>query len=527
MNSYFMMKILVKISKFLHKWIGLFILIIMILMSLSGIILNHPETFSEFNVDKSYVPKQYHLENWNRSSLISIKFLSDSANSDGFIYGNTGIYYIDNNGIISNIMTEPFPKSAWNRRTKSIEIVKFNGNKSLLAGTFDGLYLYDIPTRNWRKIELNGKSKRIQKILVNNCIINVFTESELYRGKLEKLEFRSVKLIKNVEEDRISILQLFFKLHSGDFLGIFGRLIFDAIAIIITFLSVSAIYIWIYPKKRKFDSKRGVEHKKTQLNIFKIFNKYHLKLGIYTSIFLLIIAGTGLFMRPPFIGYILSGSIPEKYYPGISYENKFKGQIRNALYEKTTGKFLLDTKDGVWVETLHDSNKFHRIDLPVPIFAMGATVFEQDNQGDLLIGSFAGLFKINTTTGKPINLTRGNLSINNSSGRPSENLITGYFKDNNGNEYFTSHFTGLNGLNNKNLSKYSMPKFISDEFKLSLWHYAFEIHNARFFFDWIGNLYILVIPVLSILFLIIILTGIFDWIWRKRKKINQVLIAKT
>ena len=50
---------------------------------------------------------------------------------------------------------------------------------------------------------------------------------------------------------------------------------------------------------------------------------------------------------------------------------------------------------------------------------------------------------------------------------------------------------------------------------MPLWNYLFEIHNARFFKDVVGGLYILIIPLGSLLLLLITLSGIYDWIFLK------------
>lgn len=52
---------------------------------------------------------------------------------------------------------------------------------------------------------------------------------------------------------------------------------------------------------------------------------------------------------------------------------------------------------------------------------------------------------------------------------------------------------------------------------------AFEIHNGRFFKDWIGGFYILIIPLGSLLYVLIILSGVYDWFYIKvLKNANQM-----
>ena len=57
-----------------------------------------------------------------------------------------------------------------------------------------------------------------------------------------------------------------------------------------------------------------------------------------------------------------------------------------------------------------------------------------------------------------------------------------------------------------------MPAAMADQYRMPLWNYMFELHNGRFFRDLIGNWYLLV-PILgSLLFLLLTITGIYDWL---------------
>jgi len=47
---------------------------------------------------------------------------------------------------------------------------------------------------------------------------------------------------------------------------------------------------------------------------------------------------------------------------------------------------------------------------------------------------------------------------------------------------------------------------------MPLWNWLFEIHNGRFFKDLIGEWYILIVPLGSLLFVLITLSGVYDWI---------------
>ncbi len=509
------MRKIVKISKFLHKWIGLLFIIYIIYMSITGIILSHPEFFSEIDVPQSLTPHQYDFYNWNRSALISIV----KSDSSEYIYGYNGIYEISSGSKqAKSIMHAPFPSSAWNMKTRTAIAAEIGGKKKLIAGTFDGIYSYDIQTKRWEKHKIDGESKKMTKILDVRDSIFAFSESEMYVSAKDALNFKAVRLEKAEDDNTFSLMDYFFDLHNGRFLGQFGVILYDIVGIIAIFLSVSAFYMWYYPKRRKKASKKKLTHSIKELKIFKMFNKYHLKFGIWTFVILAIWSLTGIFMRPPLIMFILSEKVSNTYHVGISRDSDFSEKLRNVLYYPNADIFVFDTKDGVYAQQEPHSNKLSETYLPIPIFAMGATVFDTDIDGNLLIGSFAGLFEINGETGRISDVTSGNST--SGIGRPSENLVTGYFVDDDGVKYITSHYAGLIALNGYANPKYEMPKEIADNLKLSLWNYAFELHNGRFFADWIGEIYILIVPLSGILFLLLIFSGVLDWIWRKRRKIS-------
>ena len=66
-----------------HKYIGLFLSIILVWMSVSGILLNHPDLIANIGISKAYFPDEYIPENWNRGGIQDIVYLND----DTFIIG--------------------------------------------------------------------------------------------------------------------------------------------------------------------------------------------------------------------------------------------------------------------------------------------------------------------------------------------------------------------------------------------------------------------------------------------------------
>lgn len=510
------MKWIFKISKFLHKWVGLVLAAFLVWMSISGILLNHPELISNIDVAKILLPEQYHVENWSRSSLINLLSSKKQGNIK-FIGGYQGVFISNDDGYnFKEFMQGEFPSSAYYRKTKSILLIEKNEKEYLLAGTYNGLYELELGKNYWKKINLPDNDLRIVKLLEYKNKLYVFSESDCFISDKNNYNFKLQKLEKADKEKYLTLLELFFELHNGELWGISGKLIWDAAGLVIIFLSIGAVYIWIFPGRKRKLRKKGISVSDNSKKIFKVFYKYHLKLGIWLALILFIIAFTGLFLRPPFIAAIMDGKVSSKMIPSILSDNLFHNRIRNAMIDKLNNRIVIDAKDGVWTSDSTNLFEFREAAIPVPIFAMGATVFESDTDGNLYIGSFAGLYKIDQKALILYDMINGGNNFSTNISRPSENLVTGYFKDEYDNEYISTHYLGLQQISGtENKMRYLMPQSSMDNYKLSLWNYLFEIHNARIFADWIGNFYILVIPLSSLMFLLIIISGTWDWIYKK------------
>jgi hypothetical protein len=58
-----------KTSRFLHKYLGLVSSLLFVFWVVSGIVLNHRQTFSSIDVGRDNLPSGYVYNNWNLASL--------------------------------------------------------------------------------------------------------------------------------------------------------------------------------------------------------------------------------------------------------------------------------------------------------------------------------------------------------------------------------------------------------------------------------------------------------------------------
>ncbi len=510
---------LLKISKWLHKYIGLFLLVFLLWMSVSGVLLNHRDLISGFSVPGWLVPPQYDISNWNRSALTTVIF-SGQHPSLAFGSGKQGIWKSSDAGRTFQPFMDGLPDSRYYRKTAHMLLMTADsGDEWLLAGTNRGLYERALNHGSWRQISLGSEIKPVKKILHIDHQVVVLTESRAYSSGANpgELRFEPARFTRDVQNSSVSLIDLFFHLHDGRIWGLPGKLLFDAVGLILFFLSLSAFYSWYYPWKRRREKTNGVRTNPGVLRrAFKWFLKYHLKLGIWTAAILLIIGGTGIFMRPPLLAALADGKISGKWYPGMLPDNPWHEKIHNALYDSVEHRIVVDAKDGMWAGPADFSGPFREIELPVPIFIMGATVFEPKGTGGYLVGSFGGIYYYDRAAHKSVDVFTGRKVEFASALRPAKLMVTGYFETPHGEPFVTTHREGLLPLGKtRRNNRFALPDEMTSGFRMPLWNFLFEIHNGRIFEHFIGSWYILLAPLGAFLFVLITLSGVVDWLYLK------------
>ncbi|KAA3609315.1 MAG: PepSY domain-containing protein [Calditrichaeota bacterium] len=508
-------------SKWIHKYIGLILVLFLIWMSVSGILMNHPNLISGLSVPKWLVPSPYHIENWSRSALIKLVYSSQNPQT-AYGCGKQGIWKSEDGGRSFAPMMAGLPESRFYRKTYDLLLLESSHNQ-LIAATHNGLFSCDLATEQWRPLII-ADEKFVKLQQVKNSVL-AFSQSNIYQASLENssLDFKRIEARRDEPESRVSLVKLFFDVHYGKAWGLPGLLFFDFLGLVIFFLSISAFYAWFFPWKRKRETRKikKASSRKTRL-LFKYMLKYHLKIGIWVAVFMLIIGGTGLFMRPPLLAVLAGSSIPKSYYPGFLPDNPWDHKIHNAVYDEKSGSIIIDAEDGLWQAPDDFSQPFQKLELEVPIFVMGSTVLAPYKKEDLLIGSFSGLFHWQRQSEKAFSLRNGKAVNDVSRVRPSKFMVTGYIRTPDGREFMNTHEQGIIPINGADRGElFQQPAEITSGFRMPLWNYLFEIHNARFFKSWIGALNILVVPLGSVLFILIIFSGIYDWFYLKivrRKK---------
>jgi hypothetical protein len=254
--------------------------------------------------------------------------------------------------------------------------------------------------------------------------------------------------------------------------------------------------------------------------LFRFIHRYHLKLGVWSAAVLLVIGLTGFFMRPPML-MLLAGDVSAGWYPGPLDPNPWHRKINNALYDPDRDRLLIQADDGVWQGSADPGEHFTKVRLPAPIFIMGATVFDSQPDQTYLIGSFSGIFRVEPDEGRTRNLLTQQKAPLKSRMRPADKMVTGHFSKPDGSAYVTTHHLGLLDARGVMTTVFAMPLTVRADYRMPLWNYLFEIHNGRFFRDWLKDGYILLVPLGSLLFILITLSGLYDWAYHKIRRSDR------
>src|SRR3990172_11767138 len=136
-SKYDSMQLIFKVTKLLHKYIGLILILFMLWMAISGILMNHPDLISSISVPGWLVPEQYHIKNWNRSSLINLVFSAKDPRV-AYLAGKQGIWKSEDGGFSFSPMMNGLPNTDYYRKTKHLLYLK--DSDVLLVATFRGLF---------------------------------------------------------------------------------------------------------------------------------------------------------------------------------------------------------------------------------------------------------------------------------------------------------------------------------------------------------------------------------------------------
>ena len=514
-----MIKFVFKISRWQHKTIGLTLMLYLIMMSITGILLNHPGAIRGISLPLSWLPSNYLYQNWNRG-LINDAVLSANGNRL-LLAGKEGVWLADPvpEGIRFEALDAGYPTAAYKKNTSSvIEVQDANGQMWLLAAARSDVLVLSPDTQRWKSTAFPQGTGAIKKLLYHDHTVYAVTVKGIYTCSepFAKASWEYLPIELPGDFKAVPLFLFLFKLHDGSLFGLTGKLLFDLVALAIIYLCVSGIKMWLFPKRAKRASGKLSDSVKKD---YVTATRRHLSFGIYTAPLLLVFALTGLFMRPPLLIVIARKMVPAKYmYPLSAVPSQ--PTLESAAIDTSGNRLLVLTRQGLFEGPLDASSPFEAKDGRLPIHGMGATVFQHLGQDEVLVGSFSGLYRCHTETGQIRTFPGNSPPARGAHGRPGIGGVMALSVERSKNLFYVGYHKGLiiddSVPHDSWLRQLKMPEDMNHRTGISLWHCLFEIHNGRYFRNFVGIWFILIVPLGALAFTIIILTGCYDWLYRKK-----------
>ena len=554
-----------------HRWLGLVLSVFMLVFCVSGIILNHREVFSGCEVSRKWLPASYYIKNFNNGvvkgtvvknqktasdsteqSLAVEKNPSVHANSSEspdsvLVYGCAGVFLTDSRLSTWQDFNAGLPESIDERNVRHVVKAK---DGSLWCAALRDVYRYDENSHRWKKVELPGNEERIMDVALakDSMTVVALTRSRVFTivpfvqygeivkiGKSSSETYRvESKIIPAPKkyEPKTTLFKLVWHLHSGEFFGLPGKLVVDAIALVLIVLSITGILLFILPYGIRRAKKLAAKARMKRLGKQFAWNmKWHNKIGYVTIVLTLWIAITGMCLRPPLMVPLVLSKLPQ----AVGEDgNVWQDKLRAIRWDAVQGDWLVSTSEGFLRvdEDFSQAPKMLPDDECPKLSPMGVTVWESDGKGGWIVGSFRGIYRWN-----PVNHSLNQI-LDYFTGKPSEetsmipisdNLVCGYSEDFLGGKPLVFDFAKgvedakgqavalCNDEPKKSRNEESMSDLICETAPMSLWNVALELHVGRCYSPFLGPLSDLFVFLSGLLITLVLLSG-YIISHRRRKK---------
>ena len=537
-----------------HRWFGLVLSVFMLVFCVSGIILNHREVFSGCEVSRKWLPASYHIKNFNNGVVkgtVVKKSAAHSLSSENcdsvLVYGCAGVFLTDSRLSTWQDFNAGLPESIDERNVRHVVKAK---DGSLWCAALRDVYRYDENSHRWKKVELPGNEERIMDVALakDSMTVVALTRSRVFTivpfvqygeivkiGKSSSETYRvESKIIPAPKkyEPKTTLFKLVWHLHSGEFFGLPGKLVVDAIALVLIVLSITGILLFILPYGIRRAKKLAAKARMKRLGKQFAWNmKWHNKIGYVTIVLTLWIAITGMCLRPPLMVPLVLSKLPQ----AVGEDgNVWQDKLRAIRWDAVQGDWLVSTSEGFLRvdEDFSQAPKMLPDDECPKLSPMGVTVWESDGKGGWIVGSFRGIYRWN-----PVNHS-SNQILDYFTGKPSEetsmipisdNLVCGYSEDFLGGKPLVFDFAKgvedakgqavalCNDEPKTSRNEESMSDLICETAPMSLWNVALELHVGRCYSPFLGPLSDLFVFLSGLLITLVLLSG-YIISHRRRKK---------
>lgn len=440
-----------------HKWLGIGFCFFMLMFCASGIILNHRTVFADVNIGRKWLPSRYEFRDWNGGLLRGTLKVGDRV----VLYGNGGLFASDSTGRAFEDFNEGLPTGA--------DFRQMRGAVSTPDGMFavSGMGLY---RRNgqkpWTGVALPTEDgERLTDVAMRGDTLIVLSRDHAYTSRPPYANFRRTEIKAPTDYDgKVTAFRTVWLLHSGELLGTAGRIIVDGIAIVIAILCITGILFWLLPKAVRRGAKRLKAGIKWSLTV-------HDKVGRYTIVLTLLLCITGWCLRPPVMLPLVKNRVPAAPGTTLDSDNPWKDKLRMVRYDSEVGDFLLSTSEGLFSLKDIDSTPV-RVEGAPPVSVMGMNVFQKDDSGLWLCGSFSGLYVWDRESGIARDYFTHELAPERQGMPFGKRAISGFAADFKCGPFAVEYYDGTHAIGQPDELR---------QLPMSLWNVALEVHSGRLY----------------------------------------------
>lgn len=503
-----------------HLWLGLPLCLFLFFASLSGIVLNHRTWWSHIDVPQFCLPEMYRFSDWKRGAVKT----SFTHRHRHYLYGTAGIWFTTD----STYATAPRPfmegmePGSDNRRMVGM-VARTDG--SLWAASQTGLYRLKADD-SWQKMDLpTNPHERMVDLQLQGDSLVLLSRSHIYVSLPGQDEFTRFTLPASDDyEGKISLFNMVWTLHSGEYFSLPGQLLVDAVGLIVMLLSVTGIAYFVLKRMpNKKTDKSSARKRSLRARMLADSYRWHERMGRILFPLLLFILVTGWMLRPPLMIPLTLVEVPPLLSTHWDTANPWMNSLQAIRYDRVRGHWLMATSRGFYTLPTLDGKPM-RSPIQAPVSPMGMNMFHQTREGDWLIGSFSGLFRVQASEDSTVvsNFLTGERIDTSTPMRPVGHLmLSGYIAQAPTDSFLIFRYNApplrvwrQNGQIQTQETPFAPVPEQLENHPLSLWQVAIEIHTGRIYTPLIGQWgALLFVFILGLLSTLVLITG-----YRRRRK---------
>lgn len=476
--------------KKLHKYLGIPMCFLLFMAALSGIITNHRRALSGINVAPALVPKAYTYNRWNQGAVRAVLRVGERH----FLYGSAGVWLTRDSTVRSEPQAYSHGLPSGSDERKVVAMACDTLAQVWLATQY-ALYRERSEGQGWQAVTLpEGLSGRLSDLQVRGDSLILVSRSHIYVLPIREGAWQRYELPRaDQHSEGMLLFQLVWAWHNGEYFGRVGQTAVDILGIITMLLSLTGIGYTLLSHRIKRKSLGQEERRRSASWLTKVF-AWHNGWGRRLFWALLFVFVTGWMLRPP----LMLGLIHHRLRPWrISHlysDNPWHDRLRALRYDHERGEWLLSTSVGFYHLSSFEAQP-KKWQVQPHISPMGINVMEQRADGEWLIGSLSGMWRVVAGSRPRVYDYFTGEAMPERQGKPFGRIsIAGaMLGEHAGQDVFFDYNEGAICRSSAGSSGVApapfapQPKALT-EAPFSLWQWALEVHTGRIYAPLIGRL---------------------------------------